>query len=348
MLKQKLKSISALLLSALLASAALPFAKVEARSKWVEINGVNYEINRMTGECEASLNVQKGQEEVKIPNKISYEGDTYKVTFFSWDDWDQDWKEETNRSYKPAAGSYQAVLKKITIAKGVRVSEPACHYQNLQTVIFEDPAGVSGTEFYDCPQLQSLYIPKKVKYWPTVRKCPKVKITASSANPYLKVIDNDIYSKNGKILYSVASTKANYKVKKSVKEIEDGAFYKNDNIKTIYLPDSVKEIGDEAFGDMQNLTSVRFSKSIKALDYAIFNKSAKLTTVKLPKGIQTIRGSFGGKKNCYLKKVYINAVSLKKSKLKNLPKSCTVYVKNKTVKQQVKTAGFKGKVIIKK
>lgn len=199
-------------------------------------------------------------------------------------------------------GSYQAVLEKITIAKGVRVSEPTCHYQKLKTIIFEDPAGVSGTEFYDCPQLQSLYIPKKVKYWPTVRKCPKVKITASSANPYLKVINNDIYSKNGKVLYSVASTKTKYKVRKSVKEIEDGAFYKNDSIKSIYLPDSVKEIGEEAFGDMENLQSIRFSRSISELDYAMFNKCKKLKTVKLPKRIQTICGNFGGKKNCYLKK----------------------------------------------
>ena len=142
-MKKQLKAISACLLSALLATTAFPFSKVEAKSKWVEINGVNYEINRMTGECEASLNVTQGKSEVTIPNKVSYQGDTYKVTFFSWDDWEQDWKEETSRTYKPAAGSYQAVLEKITIAKGVRVSEPACHYQKLKTIIFEDPAGVS-------------------------------------------------------------------------------------------------------------------------------------------------------------------------------------------------------------
>ena len=96
-MKKQLKAISACLLSALLATTALPFSKVEAKSKWVEINGVNYEINRMTGECEASLNVTQGKSEVTIPNKVSYQGDTYKVTFFSWDDWEQDWKEETSR-----------------------------------------------------------------------------------------------------------------------------------------------------------------------------------------------------------------------------------------------------------
>lgn len=97
---------------------------------------------------------------------------------------------------------------------------------------------------------------------------------------------------------------------------------------------------------MKNLQFIRFSNSIKELDYAIFNKSKKLTTVKLPKKIQTIRGTFGGKKNCYLKKVYINATSLKKCNLKSIPKTCKIYVKNKKVKQQVKGAGFKGKILI--
>ena len=97
---------------------------------------------------------------------------------------------------------------------------------------------------------------------------------------------------------------------------------------------------------MKNLQSIRFSRSISELDYAMFNKCKKLKTVKLPKRIQTIRGNFGGKKNCYLKKIYINAVNLKKSNLKSLPKKCKVYVKSKNVKNQVKKAGFKGKVII--
>ena len=53
-MRKQFKTLSALMLSAVLAVSALPFSKVEAKSKWVEINGVNYEINRITGECEAS------------------------------------------------------------------------------------------------------------------------------------------------------------------------------------------------------------------------------------------------------------------------------------------------------
>ena len=49
-MRKQFKTLSALMLSAVLAVSALPFSKVEAKSKWVEINGVNYEINRITGE----------------------------------------------------------------------------------------------------------------------------------------------------------------------------------------------------------------------------------------------------------------------------------------------------------
>ena len=116
-MRKQFKTLSALMLSAVLAVSALPFSKVEAKSKWVEINGVNYEINRITGECEASLNVKKGKSEVRIPNKVKYQGDTYKVTFFSWDDWDQDWKEETNRSYKPAKSLHPEKSKILAYSK---------------------------------------------------------------------------------------------------------------------------------------------------------------------------------------------------------------------------------------
>ena len=70
---------------------------------------------------------------------------------------------------------------------------------------------------------------------------------------------------------------------------------------------------------------------------------AAVMAVSLPIGI--VLAKFFAKDG-YLKKIYINAVNLKKSNLKSLPKKCKVYVKSKNVKNQVKKAGFKGKVII--
>ena len=81
-------------------------------------------------------------------DNFEFEGDIYKVTFFSWDDWDQDWKEETNRSYKPAAGSYQAVLEKITIANGMFVYEsvPGSTVENFKETDAEVTFTVSAPE----------------------------------------------------------------------------------------------------------------------------------------------------------------------------------------------------------
>ncbi len=46
-MRKQFKTLSALMLSAGTCCISPPFSKVEAKSKWVEINGVNYEINRI-------------------------------------------------------------------------------------------------------------------------------------------------------------------------------------------------------------------------------------------------------------------------------------------------------------
>lgn len=220
---------------------------------------------------------------------------------------------------------------------------------NLEEIVFEDPSDISGAVFYDCPKLKSLYIPKNVKSYPVVRECPTVKITADADNPYIKVINNDIYSKNGKTLYSVASTKSEYKVKKTVTKIAANAFYRNDQIKSIVITKNVKSIGADAFRNMKNLTSVKIGKSVKKIGYGAFRQTPKLKTLTFPKNVKSLGGSFGGNTNSSaLKKVYINAKSIKKCSLSSIPKTCKIYVKNRTVQKQVRKYGFKGKIILKK
>ena len=133
----------------------------------------------------------------------------------------------------------------------------------------------------------------------------------------------------------VTYKKAVYKITRSTsKSAEVTLLYiKSKKVKKFTIPTKIK------------LSDGRKAK-VTGIAKKAFNKCKKLTTVKLPKKIQTIRGTFGGKKNCYLKKVYINATSLKKCNLKSIPKTCKIYVKNKKVKQQVKGAGFKGKILI--
>ncbi|MCD8018113.1 MAG: leucine-rich repeat domain-containing protein [Clostridiales bacterium] len=247
------------------------------------------------------------------------------------------------------SGSCNASLYDVDGQEEVIISEPACHYINLEEIVFEDPSDISGAVFYDCTKLKSLCVPKDVNRYPVVRECPAVEITVDADNPYIKVVNNDIYSKNGKTLYSVASTKSEYKVKKTVTEIAANAFYRDDQIKSIVITKNVKSIGADAFRNMKNLTSVKIGKSVKKIGYGVFRQTPKLKTLTFPKNVKSLGGSFGGNTNSSaLKKVYINAKSIKKCSLSSIPKTCKIYVKNRTVQKQVRKYGFKGKIILKK
>ena len=123
---------------------------------------------------------------------------------------------------------------------------------------------------------------------------------------------------------------------------------KNDYIKSIVISNTVKNIGINAFVQMSNLTSVKFSRSMKEAPYSAFIDSKKLKKIAYPSNIKKINGNFGGTSRCGLKKIYINAKSLKKSNMKGIPKNCRIYVKNKSVQNRVRKNGFKGRIIIKK
>lgn len=99
---------------------------------------------------------------------------------------------------------------------------------------------------------------------------------------------------------------------------------------------------------MKNLKSIKFSKKMKAIPSDIFYRTDKLKTLTFPKNIRKISlfcDAIGLKK---LKKIYINAPKLKKIDLADIAdkSKCTIYVKNNTVKNQVKKAGFKGRIVV--
>ena len=99
---------------------------------------------------------------------------------------------------------------------------------------------------------------------------------------------------------------------------------------------------------MENLRSVRMSRSIKEYNQDVTAYSLKLKKLKLPKKLRQFTADGGGLKKYGIKKLYLASSSLKKSSFKKLSKKCTVYVKNKKVRDQVRKAGFKGKIVIEK
>lgn len=323
----------------------------------VVIDGVSYEY-RSGYAYLYDLPAGQGQSDITVHNKIVYKGKEYKINFFAWAN-----DEISSPFYVPKklkgsqkyANSYYQLLKKITIEKGIRTIDTAHNYQNLEEVIFEDSEYISDANFNNCPKLKNLYIPKNVQKFPLIFRCNSLKVTIAADNPYLKVVNGDVYSKNGRTLYKVFSKKKNYKVKSSVKRISTYAFSGNDFIKSIKMGNNVKKVSDFCFADMANLKSLKLSKSLKSVPLLAIALTPKLKTITFPSNIKSITKTYGymwmagpDTSPYKAKKIYIQTRNLKNSALKYFSKKSTIYVKNSSVRKQVQKYGFNGKIIIKK
>ena len=73
-----------------------------------------------------------------------------------------------------------------------------------------------------------------------------------------------------------------------VKTIYDSAFYNNDSITSVIIPDSVTTIGNSAFSDCSNLTSVVIPDSVTTIGSQAFIYCGDLTSVVIPNSVTTI------------------------------------------------------------
>ena len=73
-----------------------------------------------------------------------------------------------------------------------------------------------------------------------------------------------------------------------VKNIMTKAFYDNDNITSVLIPDSVITIGSEAFSSCSGLTSVVIGDSVTTIGSSAFNSCSRLTSVVIGDSVTTI------------------------------------------------------------
>lgn len=331
--------------------------KAKLATEGVIIEGVRYYLDVDDGTAEATIETTITPEspdgsipsEVTVHNQVTYDGKTYTVRNF---DISHDVNSEVEGMIirEPITLWYhQRYLKKLTIESGIyTLNMGFSNYMSLEEVVFEDPKDMErcGLYFYNCPKLKDIYIPANIDVLPRLRKCPNTTVTFAPDHPKYQVINGDIYSKNGKILYDVPNGSKNYKVKKTVKRIGMYAFYGNDNIKNIKLPSSVKKVEQYAFGDMKKLKSIKLSKNMKVAEPYLFRRSKKLKELTFPKNVRKISAYYGGNSLSGLKRIYIKASKLKKVDLTGIPSKCTVYVKNSTVRNKIRKSGFNGRIVV--
>lgn len=184
----------------------------------------------------------------------------------------------------------------ITIPDGVtRIGKGVCKdCYNLQSIIMPNSLISIGSDaFHSCMELKSIKIPNSVMFiegnpfW----NCDNLSnIEVSPDHPFLKLMDNVLYSKiEKKIIYFPPTLPSKtYYVPEGVLAIGDKAFYCCSSLQNIIMPNSLSSIGDEAFYYCDSLISVTIPNNVTNIGKGAFEECGSLVSVKLPDGITSI------------------------------------------------------------
>lgn len=137
-------------------------------------------------------------------------------------------------------------------------------------------------------------------------------ITVSTNNQAYKLIDGNLYSKDGKtlILYAVGKDAISFTLPDgvtsigvaafygskltsvnmgdSITEIGERAFYECSDLKSIIIPDSVMSIGVAAFYNCYDMTSVSIGGSVTSISAYAFAECESLTGITIPDSVKSI------------------------------------------------------------
>ena len=98
-----------------------------------------------------------------------------------------------------------------------------------------------------------------------------------------------IYSKDWKrLLRAPAYLDSVYSIRKGVKVIGKGAFFKCISLTSINIPKSMTTIGECAFADCNSLTSIKIPEGVTTIGNAAFRNCKLLTSVIIPESVTTI------------------------------------------------------------
>ncbi|MBD5140086.1 MAG: leucine-rich repeat domain-containing protein [Ruminococcus sp.] len=100
------------------------------------------------------------------------------------------------------------------------------------------------------------------------RSCSFKEFDLNPENKYMKLVDNVVFSKDGKILMSYAQEdeRTVYEIPNGTKVISEFAFLYCNNIEELIIPDSVTEIEHDAFFNMRSLKKVNIPPLVEELD----------------------------------------------------------------------------------
>ncbi len=97
-------------------------------------------------------------------------------------------------------------------------------------------------------------------------------------NPYMKCVDNVIFSKDGTKLMSYAryDERTEYIIPEKTETIGAAAFFDCNNLNSVVIPDSVNNIGNGAFSCSYNIEVYDFSDNVTVIPANAFSSNRKL------------------------------------------------------------------------
>jgi hypothetical protein len=200
--------------------------------------------------------------------------------------------------------------------------------------------------------VEKLIIPKSVKkiilnYYALQRNTTLKNVVVDSDNTKYKSKSGVVYTKSGKTLVWVPSSRESFTIPKSVTRIGQSAFATS-SIKDIKIPDTVKYIEDNAFCYCPKLQSVTLPKKLKTISNGLFSYCSKLKKIEIPANVTKISRAFVSC-NTLKEVTFASGSKLKKidtkafSRIKNKSKLVFKAKKNSYAYKWAKKKGFKVK-----
>lgn len=154
-------------------------------------------------------------------------------------------------------------------------------HEGLEDIIVEH----GGFMFCRSSVLRKINIPSTVKELPTglFRNCVKLDdFTISEKNPYFKLEDGAIYSKDGKTLVSVTNwNRENFSVLEGTEIIGEGCFWMFDKLKVINLPSTLRKIERRAFDGCSSLSEISLPEGMEEIGERAFDECTSLNILKI-------------------------------------------------------------------
>ena len=241
-----------------------------------ELNGIYYEL-------EAGFSMEKGEDgyrpySVAVRESLfSYYVSSGSVTIYQYDGYD-------------STGTLE-VPETIDGRTVTGIAEGTFRRAQFSEIRLPDTLAVIGDfAFSACGNLTSMELPASLA---SIGKgafasCEKLTLSLADGNENYQIQDQAIYSKDGTTL-AACPVSGNITIPSTVTRIADYAFYYNENLTSIVIPQSVAELGEGAFGHCTQLSKVAFEgDGITSIGNFCFKDNSSLFVLRIPASVKAI------------------------------------------------------------